>query len=113
MTDALTQTLSEHLPAQHSDEALAAAAQAQGLAVMALSHGQVHQPRSNGLLMGFSDFTSAKAAAAAVQHLEHVKVRYRALKKNTAQIVTLFALSNLWMMRHNLLAMGQVHAQGA
>ena len=29
----------------------------------------------------------------------HVKVRYRGLKKNTAQLVTLFALSNLWMVR--------------
>lgn len=26
----------------------------------------------------------------------HVKVRYRGLRKNTAQLVTLFALSNLW-----------------
>ena len=32
-----------------------------------------------------------------------VKVRYRGLKKNTAQLVTLFALSNLWMMRHQLM----------
>jgi len=31
------------------------------------------------------------------------KVRYRGLKKNTAQIVTLFALSNLWMSRRSLL----------
>jgi len=30
------------------------------------------------------------------------KVRYRGLKKNTGQIVTLFALSNLWMVRHRL-----------
>ena len=29
----------------------------------------------------------------------HVKVRYRGLKKNTAQLTTLFALSNLWMVR--------------
>ena len=29
----------------------------------------------------------------------HVKVRYRGLKKNTAQLHTLFALSNLWMVR--------------
>jgi IS5 family transposase len=29
----------------------------------------------------------------------HVKVRYRGLKKNTAQLVTLSALSNLWMAR--------------
>ena len=31
------------------------------------------------------------------------KVRYRGLKKNTAQIVTLFALCNLWMARRSLL----------
>ena len=29
----------------------------------------------------------------------HVKVRYRGLKKNTAQLHTLFALANLWMVR--------------
>jgi len=34
----------------------------------------------------------------------HVKVRYRGLKKNTAQLHTLFALSNLWMARRQLLA---------
>jgi IS5 family transposase len=33
----------------------------------------------------------------------HVKVRYRGLKKNTAQLHTLFALSNLWMARRQLL----------
>jgi len=33
----------------------------------------------------------------------YVKVRYRGLKKNTAQLVTLFALSNLWMMRGKLM----------
>ncbi len=33
----------------------------------------------------------------------HVKVRYRGLAKNTAQLHTLFALSNLWMMRRTLL----------
>ena len=33
----------------------------------------------------------------------HVKVRYRGLAKNTAQLHTLFALSNLWMMRRALL----------
>jgi IS5 family transposase len=32
------------------------------------------------------------------------KVRYRGLAKNTAQIVTLFALSNLWMARRQLMA---------
>ena len=35
----------------------------------------------------------------------HVKVRYRGLKKNTAQLMTLFALSNLWMVRKTLLAL--------
>jgi IS5 family transposase len=32
-----------------------------------------------------------------------VKVRYRGLKKNTAQLVTLLALSNLWMVRAKLI----------
>jgi transposase, IS5 family len=35
----------------------------------------------------------------------HVKVRYRGLKKNTAQLKTLFALSNLWMARGKLAAL--------
>jgi IS5 family transposase len=35
----------------------------------------------------------------------HVKVRYRGLKKNAAQLTTLFALSNLWMARHPLLVL--------
>jgi IS5 family transposase len=33
------------------------------------------------------------------------KVRFRGLAKNTAHVVTLFALSNLWMARKKLLAM--------
>jgi len=32
----------------------------------------------------------------------YLKVRYRGLMKNTQQLHTLFALSNLWMMRHRL-----------
>ena len=36
----------------------------------------------------------------------HTKVRYRGLAKNTAQLVTLFALSNLWMCRKRLAAGG-------
>lgn len=34
----------------------------------------------------------------------HTKVRYRGLAKNTAQLMTLFALSNLWMARDPLMA---------
>jgi IS5 family transposase len=33
------------------------------------------------------------------------KVRYRGLKKNTAQITTLFALANLWMARRELIGL--------
>jgi transposase, IS5 family len=33
----------------------------------------------------------------------YMKVRYRGLAKNTAQVLTLFALSNLWMSRRRLL----------
>ena len=32
----------------------------------------------------------------------YVKVRYRGLAKNTAQLTTLLALSNLWMVRHTV-----------
>jgi IS5 family transposase len=32
------------------------------------------------------------------------KVRFKGLLKNTAQVLTLFALSNLWMVRRTLLA---------
>ena len=35
----------------------------------------------------------------------HVKARYRGLAKNGAQMLTLFALSNLWMSRKHLLGM--------
>ena len=36
----------------------------------------------------------------------HVKVRYRGLKKNTAQLNTLFALANLWTARKKLDVLG-------
>jgi IS5 family transposase len=35
----------------------------------------------------------------------YAKVRYRGLAKNTGQVLTLFALSNVWMARRRLLAM--------
>ena len=34
-----------------------------------------------------------------------MKVRFRGLAKNTAHLITLFVLSNLWMARRRLLAM--------
>ncbi len=44
----------------------------------------------------------------------HVKVRYRGLKNNTAPLSTLFALSNLWMVRKTLQVLdGQIRAQPA
>jgi transposase, IS5 family len=44
----------------------------------------------------------------------HMKVRYRGLAKNTAQLTTLFALSNLWMVRRKLLVLdGQIRPQTA
>ena len=38
----------------------------------------------------------------------HVKTRYRGLAKNRAQIFTLFALGNLFLVRQRLMACGQV-----
>jgi IS5 family transposase len=44
----------------------------------------------------------------------HVKVRYRGLKKNTAQLNTLFALANLWMVRKTLAVLdGKVRLKAA
>ena len=36
----------------------------------------------------------------------YVKVKYRGLAKNTASLMTLFALSNIWMVRKRLLSLG-------
>ena len=42
------------------------------------------------------------------------KVRFKGLAKNTAHVVTLFALANLWMARKKLIAMmGEVRAKPA
>ena len=38
----------------------------------------------------------------------YTKVRFRGLAKNIAQQTTLFALSNLWMVRKRLLNVGEV-----
>jgi len=42
----------------------------------------------------------------------YLKVRFKGLAKNTVQIITLFALSNLWMARKRLLAItGELRPQ--
>ena len=41
------------------------------------------------------------------------KVRFRGLAKNTAHVITLFALSNLWMARKKLIAMAVLRPQTA
>src|SRR5450432_693968 len=41
------------------------------------------------------------------------KVRFRGLAKNTAHVITLFALSNLWMARRQLMAMAVVRPRSA
>jgi IS5 family transposase len=38
------------------------------------------------------------------QQFGYAKVRYRGLAKNTARLTMLFALSNLWMVRRQILA---------
>ncbi|MDP9994521.1 IS5 family transposase [Variovorax boronicumulans] len=42
------------------------------------------------------------------------KVKFKGLARNTAHVITLFALSNLWMVRRKLIAMmGLVRQQAA
>jgi hypothetical protein len=43
------------------------------------------------------------------RQFRQVKVRYRGLAKNTAQLHTLFALANVWMARHWLCCRGCRH----
>lgn len=40
------------------------------------------------------------------RQFDFVNVRYRGLMKNTAQLFTLFVLSNLWMVRSKLIGVG-------
>ncbi len=40
------------------------------------------------------------------RQFDYTKVRYRGLAKNAAQVLTLFALSNLWMALRQLLPQG-------
>ncbi len=43
----------------------------------------------------------------------YTKVRYRGLAKNTAHVLTLFALSNLWMVRRQVAAGQGIMLSGA
>jgi IS5 family transposase len=45
------------------------------------------------------------AFGVAKRQFDFMKVRYRGLKKNTLRLKTLFALSNLWTVRHILVEM--------
>ena len=40
----------------------------------------------------------------------HWNTHFRGLMKNTAQLTTLFGLSNLWMARKQLMGMGELRA---
>jgi GntR family transcriptional regulator/MocR family aminotransferase len=61
-----------HLNARRSDKSLAAAAQARGLAVTALSSWRVRKSSQGGLLMGFANFATAEDAVAAVRRLKAI-----------------------------------------
>lgn len=39
------------------------------------------------------------------QQFGYAKVRYRGLEKNTARLMMLFALTNLWMARKRIMAL--------
>ena len=83
--------------------------------------GHVHDiTEANSLLHGQQDMVFAtgpggKAQSRIRAKVEHpftvikrqfgyLKTRYRGLKKNTGQLITLFALSNQWMVRGKLMA---------
>ncbi len=71
-----------------------------------------HMSKRSALYKALRKIEKAKAQVRAkVEHpfrvikrqFGYTKVRFRGLAKNTAQLVTLFALSNLWMARRQLL----------
>ncbi|SHI22831.1 MocR-like pyridoxine biosynthesis transcription factor PdxR [Pollutimonas bauzanensis] len=85
LVDALAQTMGErlhvqpqaggihvlaHLNARQSDKTLAAAAQAKGLPVQALSDWRLRKSSQGGLLMGFANFATAEEAVASVRRLK-------------------------------------------
>ncbi|MBH1964112.1 MAG: PLP-dependent aminotransferase family protein [Comamonadaceae bacterium] len=61
-----------HLNTSQQDKVLANAAQAQGLAVEALSNWRMRKSRQGGLLMGFSGFTTEQQALKSVEQLAAV-----------------------------------------
>ncbi|MDZ7320096.1 hypothetical protein N4G41_00400 [Kosakonia sacchari] len=63
-----------YLEEQQCDKTVAAGAQAAGLAVKALSEWDAGTQQQNGLLMGFTNFTSAEEAQAAVKRLSALLV---------------------------------------
>ena len=92
-----------------------------------LLHGEEAEAYGDAGYQGAAKRPDAKASDALIDQLEKLKagirakvehpfrvikrqfgfakVRYKGLKKNTAQLITLFALSNLWMARHKLMAL--------
>ena len=82
-----------------------------GIAPEATWHIAMRPGKRRGLEAGSALAERVKAQVRArVEHpfrvvkrqFGYVKVRYRGLAKNTAQLTTLFALSNLWMVRHTV-----------
>jgi GntR family transcriptional regulator / MocR family aminotransferase len=65
-----------HLTTGQSDKVLTKAAQADGLAVQALSHWRMRKSSHDGLLMGFANFATAEEAVASVRRLEGAWAKY-------------------------------------
>lgn len=91
LVDALTQTIGErlhvqpqaggihvlaHLNTSQSDKTLAAAAEARGLAVQALSNWRLRKSSQGGLLMGFANFATPEDAVASVRRLGALLVKH-------------------------------------
>src|SRR5512135_1100705 len=81
---------------------------------IAAKRGRIKAMADGGEKRALEKIEKAKASVRAkVEHPFRVikrqfgltKVRFRGLAKNTAHVITLFALSNLWMARRRLLAM--------
>ncbi len=87
LVEALSQRLGDRLKVQHQagglhilaylqstqeDRRVAAAAQADGLALSALSDWRIQPARANGLIMGFANFATQEQAQSAVERLAEI-----------------------------------------
>ena len=97
-----------HADSAYHSKALKAAAEASGIAFNVNQRGSKHRPLTNAQRARNRRLSRVRATVEhpflVVKRLwGHARVRYRGIKKNLAQMHTLFGLANLFRMRQRLM----------